>query len=412
MKFAIKLTVTIAVSMAAPAFGETLREKVLKDAAISAGLIPAKETHILSPESMVLVGKELFESKLLSLDKDTACASCHLDQFGSADGIPNALGTEADGVGFDRVSHGGDIIPRNTLPFWGVGGKGFDIFFWDGKVDSVDGKIQSQFIGQEPSTDPLVVAVHIPPVEIGEMVTDTRDNEARQTENVVSANAIYDLLAERIKNDPELGSALSDAHALPVDKLTFFHAAEAITAFIRMNFQLKPTKFHNFVFDNGELSDEELSGGLLFYGRGKCSACHNGPYFSDFKFHAVPFPQLGFGKNGFGVDYGRFNVTLAYNDRYLFRTPPLFNVSKTAPYSHSGSVGNLSDAIRAHVDPLIFYNPDIMSISERADFYERLTLWSKTPLKGIILAEKEIQDINAFLKTFEYSSDHKVNVVD
>lgn len=412
MKFAIKLTVTIALLMAGPAFSETLREKVLKDAVISAGLVRAVETHVPSSEAMALIGKELFESKLLSLDKDTACASCHLDQFGSADGIPNALGTQANGVGLERVSQGGDIIPRNTLPFWGRGGLGFDIFFWDGKVDNVDGKIQSQFIGKEPSTDPLVVAVHIPPVEIGEMVTDTRENEARQIEEVESATVIYELLAERIRKDPKLGSALAEARALPVEQITFLDAAEAIAAFIRMNFQLKPTKLHKFVFDGGMLSDEELSGGLLFYGRGRCSACHNGPYFSDFKFHAVPFPQLGFGKNGFGVDYGRFNVTLDYNDRYLFRTPPLFNVSKTSPYSHSGSVVGLSDAIRAHVDPLIYYDPDTMSLRERADFYERLTLWANTPLKGIILDNEEIEEITAFLKTLEYSSTHKVRIVD
>jgi len=412
MKFAIKLTVTIALLIAMPAFGETLREKVLKDAVISAGLVRAAKTHVPTSEAMVLIGKELFESKLLSLDKDTACASCHLDQFGSADGIPNALGTEANGVGLERVSQGGDIIPRNTLPFWGRGGQGFNIFFWDGKVDNVDGKIQSQFIGQEPSTDPLVVAVHIPPVEIGEMVTDTRENEARQTEEVESATAIYELLAERIRKHPKLGSALAEARALPVEQITFLDAAEAIAAFIRMNFQLKPTKLHKFVFDDGMLSDEELSGGLLFYGRGRCSACHNGPYFSDFKFHAVAFPQLGFGKNGFGVDYGRFNVTLDYNDRYLFRTPPLFNVSKTSPYSHSGSVVGLSDAIRAHVDPLIYYDPDTMSLRERADFYERLTLWANTPLKGIILDNKEIEEITVFLKTLEYFSDQKVRIVD
>lgn len=412
MKFVTKLIVTIAISMATSSNSETLREKVLRDAAIDAGLVKATETHIAASKKMVLVGKTLFESKLLSLDKGTACASCHLDQFGSTDGLPNALGTEANGVGVERLLQGGDIIPRNTLPFWGVGGKDFNIFFWDGKVDNIDGKIQSQFIGQEPSKDPLVVAVHIPPVEIGEMVADTLDNEAKQTEEVESATAIYDVLAERIRTDPELGPALSEARQQPIDQLTFLDAAEAIAAFIRVNFQVKSTKLHQFVFGDGVLSNQELSGGLLFYGRARCSACHNGPYFSDFEFHAIPFPQLGFGKNGFGVDYGRFNVTLDYNDRYMFRTPPLYNVSETSPYSHSGSINKLSDAIRVHVDPLLFYVPKRMAVRERSDFYERLTLWADTPLKGIILADEEIEDINAFLATLTYSSDHNIRIVD
>ena len=84
--------------------------------------------------------------------------------------------------------------------------------------------------------------------------------------------------------------------------------------------------------------------------------CHYGPYFSDLKFHVVPFPQLGFGKNGFGVDYGRFNVTFDPKDLYKFRTPPLFNVEKTAPYGHSGSVATIQEAIAAHFDPLRLVN--------------------------------------------------------
>ena len=72
--------------------------------------------------------------------------------------------------------------------------------------------------------------------------------------------------------------------------------------------------------------------------------CHSGPYFSDFKFHVVAFPHLGFGVNGFGVDYGRFNATFDPVDRYKFRTPPLYNVVKTGPYGHSGSVATVEDA--------------------------------------------------------------------
>ena len=100
------------------------------------------------------------------------------------------------------------------------------------------------------------------------------------------------------------------------------------------------------------MSESEQKGGLIFYGKGRCSSCHNGPYFTDFQFHAIATPQLGFGKNGFGIDYGRYNSTLRDEDRYRFRTPPLWNVTKTAPYFHSGSVQELEDAILLHVDPL------------------------------------------------------------
>ncbi|MEL7801680.1 His-Xaa-Ser system-associated MauG-like protein [Sulfitobacter pontiacus] len=391
---------------------EGLREAVLRDAALDAGLVPARDTHILSDDALVSVGQKLFESRILSFNNDTACASCHLDQFGSADGLPNSIGTEGEGVGAMRIVNGGDIVPRNALPFWGRGGVGFDVFFWDGKVDNSTGKIVSQFGDQAPSKDPLIAAIHLPPVEIGEMVIDSRGNDPLQSETVETANEIYDMLAERIEKDPELGSALALARSVPRTSLKFIDVAEAIAAFVRVNFRVKSTKFHDFVFDRQQLSAEELEGGLLFYGRGGCSACHNGPYFSDMKFHAIPFSQIGFGKNGFGVDYGRFNVTLDESDRHAFRTPPLYNVAKTAPYSHSGSVPLLTDAIGVHVDPLLYVDPQKMSANDRTEFYNRLRLWSSTSLNGVVMTEREIAAIAAFLDTLSYDSDSPVKVVD
>jgi cytochrome c peroxidase len=358
------------------------------------------------------VGKLLFESRLLSLDHDTACASCHLDQFGSADGLPVAIGTEGEGIGVQRVLNGGDIVPRNTLPFWGRGGVGFDVFFWDGKVDGSSGEIVSQFGNELPSTDPLVVAVHLPPAEIGEMVIDTRSTEPLQTEDVETANRLYAELTQRIIQDERLGLQLANARKVEVDELEFIDVAEAIASFIRFNFRVKDTRLHNFVFQVGELSSSEVDGGLLFYGRGGCSSCHNGPYFTDFDFYSIPFPQVGFGRNGFGVDYGRFNVTLEEPDRYGFRTPPLYNVAATAPYSHSGAIFDLEDAVRVHVDPLLYVDPSTMTTNDRIEYYERLKIWSASPLNGVVLDDREIQSISDFLKTLSYESELRVEVVD
>ena len=392
-------------TLTASAHADSLREKVLRNAALQAGLIRPEDTYIQVPAKLAAAGKLLFESKILSLDQETACASCHLDQFGSSDGLPNAIGTEGRGFGVQRLKDGGDIIPRNTLPFWGRGGKGFDVFFWDGKVDASSGVLQSQFGRRAPSKDPLVVAVHLPPVEIGEMVTDSTHNEHLETESVETANQVYDLLIERVRNSEALGSQLAQARGIPIQDLTFLDAAEAIAGFIRQNFRIKATRFHSFVFDGETLTSDEIQGGLIFYGKGRCATCHNGPYFSDLQFHAIPSPQAGFGKNGFGIDYGRFNVTLAYQDRYLFRTPPLYNVSRTAPYSHSGSVATLQDAILAHTDPLAIYQPDAMTGPQRTDFYERLKIWAGQPLASVYLDKAELQNLEAFLRTLNFESE-------
>ena len=45
-------------------------------------------------------------------------------------------------------------------------------------------------------------------------------------------------------------------------------------------------------------------------------------------------------------DAGRFDVTNAERDRFVFKVPQLRNVTSTAPYFHDGSVGELEEAVR------------------------------------------------------------------
>lgn len=413
MRFAIKIGLCFAFALASQASsGSELRDQVLRDAALKAGLIEAENTHVKVEPALVAAGKLVFQSKRLSLNRETACASCHLDRFGSADGIPNAVGTRGKGQGIERLAAGGDIIPRNTLPFWGRGGVGFEIFFWDGKVDGSNDGVVSQFGSLPPSSDPLVVAAHLPPVEIGEMITDSQKNDELKTETISTAQSVYALLVGQLISDPDIRQALTFATGKEPSQIVYLDVATALASFIRENFKVQPTKLHRFVFDGIPLTDQERRGGLVFYGKGGCSICHNGAYFTDFDFHAVPFPQAGFGKNGFGIDYGRFNETLDPDDRYKFRTPPLLNVTKTAPYSHSGSVADLGDAIRFHVDPLALYDAARFSDAQRVEYYSALKSWSREPLVGIALDKAEIDDLVAFLATLEYDSATQVEETD
>lgn len=393
------------VAVSVTGYTQGLREEMLRQYAKDAGFRRPEEVLPPIDEAQSVAGRLLFESKELSLTREIACKNCHLLKFGSADGLPNAFGTKARGEGVERLRGGGDILPRNTLPLWGRGAIGFDVFFWDGRVDASSGRVLSQFGDHPPSDDPLVVAAHLPLVEIREMIPDRDEFERLRTETIGSAEQVYQEIEQRVRADHSLSAALTKAFDIDADKIEMLHVAQSIAMFYRDHFRIRSSRFHEFVFDNVALSPDELAGGILFYGKARCSTCHNGPFFSDLAFHAIPFSQLGSGKNGFGIDYGRYNVTLNPEDRYKFRTPPLFNVTQTKPYSHSGSIYDLKTAIVAHVDPLAAFDFSNATAVQRVEFYKALRAWSKEPIHEVYLDDDEIAELATFLGTLDFVPD-------
>jgi cytochrome c peroxidase len=390
----------LGLSLAATTASADLRIEVLRKMAIAQGVLHHPYAVPELDPALVDLGRRLFEEPLLSLNSDISCSVCHLPDFGSTDGLPNAIGVLGVGRGPERAESDGVIVPRNVLPLWGRGGPGFDAFFWDGKVELDGPDIRSQFGNSVPSDDPLVVAVHLPFVELREMVIDDEVVETRfENESVAAAAQVYDILAARIVRVPEYARDISAVFGVSREGIRFLHIAEAIAAFIRHRFALTDTRFTKFLRGEGNLSDAEVAGGLLFFGKGRCASCHRGPYFSDFRFHAVPLPQIGFGKNGFGVDYGRFNVTHKPADLYRFRTPPLINVTKTAPYGHAGAIYDLAAAISAHFDPLGAIDLETMDAFARFELYKRLLASSPDAAAVGFLDGDEVRAIEAFLGT-------------
>ena len=383
---------------------DTIYTSLLKQAAIKNQFVKSEDINLPFNNKKADIGKRLFEDTVLSLNGNTSCSSCHVDKFSSADGLPVAFGIGSEGEGVERIVKDGKIVPRNALPLWGRGGKDFNTFFWDGRISlGENNEIISQFHGSPPSDDPLIVAIHLPFVAIREMVADDDFiSKNFKNESIESTTNVYDLLIEKLKNDSDYVKELSLIYNIDETKVSFFHVADSIANFIRKKFAIKKTKFEEFVFEDIELSDSEINGGLIFYGKGKCASCHSGKYFSDFDFHSIPFLQTGFGENGFGDDFGRFNMTDNYEDLYKFRTPPLYNVAKTAPYSHSGSYYDLKEVIRGHYDPLKNYDSSKFSDSERVEFFKRIKHSSIAPEKVVHLDEEELEDLVNFLNLLSF----------
>ncbi|MGH1379166.1 MAG: His-Xaa-Ser system-associated MauG-like protein [Alphaproteobacteria bacterium] len=384
----------------------SLRENTLIDAAKH--FIYKNDNYATSKpdELKAALGSRIFEDTRLSFNGKMSCATCHIDKFGSSDGLKNSIGVGGHGEGIERLNSDGVVVPRNSMALWGRGEPDFSVFFWDGKVEKTDDTINSQFGDMLPSDDPLTVAIHLPFVEIREMVIDDQIvDETLKNESISSAEAIYDTLVSRVQSDPDYVKEFESAYSLQAADIKFIHIADAIKNFIQSKFKLKTTKFENYVRTEQGLSETEIAGGLIFFGKGKCASCHSGRHFTDFKFYSVPFPQAGFGKNGFGVDYGRFNVTHNPDDLYKFRTPSLINVEKTDPYGHSGSTSNLKEAIIAHFDPLRLVDSNQMNPLERSELYKKI-LASNNGAKNIAyMDDPEIEKLVAFLKTLSYKEE-------
>lgn len=359
----------------------------------------------LNPEvdiTLADIGADLFSDERLSFNSKISCKSCHLDEHSSTDGLPNAIGVGGKGKGRERLESGGLIVPRNVLPLWGRGINQFNTLFWDGKVELSNGEVISQFLNDAPSTDPLVVAAHLPLVEIREMVIDNAEvNASYKLETVDAGSQLLKAIITKEKDNPSI-LALASYFEVPIEDVKPLHLGQALASHIRHKFRLRKTGLNAFVSGEIELSQSALNGGLLFYGKGRCVACHKGPMFTDFDFHVVAFPQAGFGKNGFGVDYGRYNVTDKPSDLYKFRTPPLIEVINTSPYGHSGSIVRIEDAITVHFDPLKYLSTKNMKSVDRVHLLHKLQNIN-SEIMIPFLDEREVRELVEFLKLLSFT---------
>lgn len=361
------------------------------------------------------VGELLFEAKSLSGDRDISCSSCHLDQFGSADGLPLAVGVGGIGEGHDRLyANQGTLVQRNAISLFGRGSSEFSSFFWDGKVQVVDGRVITQFGDQLPEIfqSPLAVAAILPLIERDEFIgtsSTLRPNEIEeavedklyfQRYEAVSKAIRQRLLQPATDGDRELADGLSDAGIL-LSEFELAHAGNLLAKFIAEKFRCQPSNWDRYLDGaRSALSEEQKRGAILFYGKGRCASCHLGGFFSDFSFHSIGTPQGFFGPHSRHRDIGRAAVTHSSDDLFFFRTPPLIDVKSTRPYGHNGAFETMSEVVIHHFNPLEFYIKK--SDYRSSDFFRQAKLIDSrhSILSTIDLeSEDELAEILSFLES-------------
>ncbi|MCY4178669.1 MAG: cytochrome-c peroxidase, partial [Litoreibacter sp.] len=181
-------------------------------------------------------------------------------------------------------------------------------------------------------------------------------SKAVRTGRITGPGGAWDIISKRVGALPEYQQSFETVYPeiAAGREIAFTDISNAIAAFIELEWRSDTSPFDAFL-RGAALPEAARDGMQLFYGEAQCSTCHAGPFQTDHRFHATGQPQFGPGKaarfESHARDEGRMRVTGDPADAYAFRTPSLRNVTKTAPYGHTGAYADLASFIGAHSDP-------------------------------------------------------------
>lgn len=244
--------------------------------------VPAPADNPTTPEKVEL-GRQLFFDPRLSADNTMSCATCHLPDKAFADGLPRGKGA------------GGRTLARNTPSLLNVGFQ--SSFFWDGRAHT----LEEQALG---------------PIQAPDEMNQNLDELEREL------NAVRHYIEQ-----------FQRVFGTKVERQAI---AKALAAFER-TLVARDSPFDRYLAGDKTAISEDVKRGMeLFTGAAGCARCHNGPLLGDGKFYRIGVSLK---------DKGREAITGKSGDRYMFRTPSLREVARTAPYMHDGSRKTLTDVV-------------------------------------------------------------------
>jgi len=292
--------------------------------------VPTPPTN-LSYTQKVDLGKQLYFDTRLSKNNSVSCAFCHNPGTGFAD--PRQVSIGAFGTAGGRQAP--TVYNTGFIP----------LQFWDGRA----GSLEQQAIG--PIHNPIEMA-------------ETHETVVPKIAKIPGYQKQFQLIFGG-------GASLQ-------------HIAEAIAAFERTIVSQNST-FDKYVMGDPRAMNDAATRGLgLFKGKARCILCHNGPNFTDNKFHNLGVPQVGPLKE----DLGRYLVTRAEKDKGAFKTPTLRSIVETAPYMHDGVFKTLEEVIdffdqgggnNQNLSTLM--KPLGLTAEEKSDLIEFLKALTGAPIK-------------------------------
>ena len=312
-------------------------------------------------QAKVELGKMLFWDPRLGGDASIACVTCHEPDQGWAFS--------------DALSRGypGTVHWRNSQTV--VNSAYLGKLFWAGSAKSLE--------AQAPSA----------------------------AKGAVAGNGENDVMEARLAFIPEYRRRFNEVFGTEWPLIA--DAWRAIAAFERTLIHNDTPLDQYLNGDKAALSDQQIAGMELFFGKARCIQCHNGALATNEKYYNLGVPpaerweddglaQITFRYELFakGVtqemyrqlkdDPGLYFRTKQKADMGKFRTPPLRYTLYTAPYMHNGAFWDLEEVVQ-------FYNEG----GGENDFTDGTMAETKSPLmKPLGLTDDEVEQLVAFLEAF------------
>ncbi len=311
--------------------------------------VPVPKENPITPEKAEL-GKMLFFDPRLSGDGTMACVTCHLPEQGYSTNTPQS------------PAYPSNAERRHSMTLINVAYN--TALIWDGRAPN----LEKQALG------PIKNPIHM--------------------------NQNIDLLMAKLRAIPEY---VRRFRAVFGEGPTPKTLGQALATFER-TLVTRNAPFDRYMQgDKAALSPAAIRGMALFQGKARCILCHNGPNFTDNKFHNLGVPKapflsqplvqatLRFDAKRMGIphpervttDLGRYLVTKDERDIGAFKTPTLRNVTDRGSFMHNGAFTTLAEVIDfydrggepdAHKSPLV--QPLRLTAQEKHDllaFIESLT---------------------------------------
>ena len=322
------------------------------------GVVPILPVAQQNP-ALVDLGRSLFFDKILSGNRDVACATCHDAADHATDALSLAIGTGGVISGGTRaLGSGRQFVPRNAPSLLNQG-LGLFYFFWDGGVNEEGGigrfKTPTNVVLPPQLANLLAAQAMLPVLNRTEMRGNVGDVDVAGKPNELAAYAdaqasdIWAAAMRRLLAIQEYQAKFNAAYPnVPAAQLGFQHAANALAAFEIQTFTRANSPFDRFLGgDNRAMSADQKRGALLFFGKARCSQCHSGPLLGGQSFANVGVPQIGPGVGSAApLDLGRGEQVQFREYKFAFRVQPLRNVELTTPYFHSGAYSTLEAVVR------------------------------------------------------------------